>query len=173
MLDVYSVHDMWLILIKDIWWLKWDLGKGKTCSNSHILWSYYSRHLIIPTHSSKSSSVKRPTLLFDMECESSFKGRGKRSSFPLSKPAAKTRKTSVKERFCSSSLQQCHTNRRHDQEESWKKIKICNTVSDQSVDQQEKKLSTILLICKEKNNIYQYLYFSVLYFYYHMVGETF
>lgn len=92
------VHDMWLILIKDIWWLKWDLGKGKTCSNSHILWSYYSRHLIIPTHSSKSSSVKRffPTLLFDMECESSFKGRGKRSSFPLSKPAAKTRKTSIK-----------------------------------------------------------------------------
>lgn len=105
MLDVCSVHDTWLILIKDIWWLKWDLGRGKTCSNSHILWSYYSRHLIIPTHSSKTSSVKRffPTLLFDMEWESSFKGRGKRSSFPLSKPVAKNqssiRKGSVHHRI--------------------------------------------------------------------------
>lgn len=30
-----------------------------------------------------------PTLLLDMECESSFKGRDKRSSFPRSKPVAK------------------------------------------------------------------------------------
>jgi len=30
------------------------------------------------------------TLLLDMECESSFKGRGKRSSFPLSKPGTTT-----------------------------------------------------------------------------------
>lgn len=58
--------------------------RGRMCTTSQILWSHYETHTKPPSHSYPSIDL---TLLLDMECESSFKGRGRRSSFPLSKPA--------------------------------------------------------------------------------------
>lgn len=49
--------------------------------------AHQSMQSLLPTTSQYISVLL--TLLLDIECESSFKGRGRRSSFPLSKPVTK------------------------------------------------------------------------------------
>lgn len=71
-----------------------------------------------------------------MECESSFKGRGKRSSFPRSKPVAKDQRGASSKGRVQTSLPTNHTVAG----KRWKKNKAekeCKTPDIQLVDQQK------------------------------------
>lgn len=67
------------------------LGRALIPIFSGLITARTPKHPVSPTHPSQNqlSGVTFHTLLLDMECESSFKGRGKRSSLPLSKPETK------------------------------------------------------------------------------------